>query len=362
MAGAIIGSFGLMQVIFRLPFGIWADRMRFHKLFIFIGIASAIISSLIFFFSDNIYFTLLARACVGITASAWVNITVLFSRCFRREETVKAMGLLNFFICFGQILGMVAGALLIGWVGGEYGLRAGYNSAFILSFVAAVLCLIPAAIIRETRESRGDFTPVSARKIKSVISDKRLLSVSAISIVMQFITFGLTFGFLTEYAHNVLHTTPVQNGVLTVVPYIPTALGALIISKISVGRTREPALVFLGMMLMSVFTIITPFIPNFWMLVSVQTIVGIGRGISFPLLMGLAIKHIAPEYHGTAMGTFQASYAIGIFVGPLFSGVIGDIFSLQYAFFLCGALCMAMAAIGYYLIKWTDANRFRNAI
>jgi MFS family permease len=342
MAGLIIGSYGIMQFTCRLPFGIWADRYKIHKLFIFTGIGFGILSSLIFIFTDNLVLAFVARTFAGITASAWVNILVMFSNGFDKNESIKAVGLLSFCNNTGQILGMQVGALLVGY--------AGYKSAFVMSLVLSVICLIPAAMIPKAKENNGG-DPPSFKVIKSVITDRRLLSVSVVAIVSQFITFGITFGFLTRYGDAVLHTTPFQNGILTVVPYIPSALGALVLANVLAGKIKEHILIFIGMALMAVFTVLTPFVTDFTLLVAVQTLVGLGRGISFPLLMGLAIKHVPPEHRGTAMGVFQSLYSVGIFAGPFFSGLIGEIFSIAHIFYLCGGVCMVMAVASYFVVR-----------
>jgi MFS family permease len=344
VAGLIIGSYGIMQFSLRLPFGVWADRYRIHKLFIFIGLGFGIVSSLIFLFTDNLALTFIARTFAGITASAWVNILVMFSNSFDKDESVKAVGLLSFCNNTGQILGMQTGALLVS--------AAGYKSAFALSLVLSAVCLVPAAMIKSNKlKNGGSAEPPSFKVIKSVITDRRVLSVSFIAIVSQFITFGITFGFLTRYGDAVLHTTPFQNGILTVVPYIPTAIGALVLANMLAGKVSEHRLIFAGMAMMALFTFVTPFITDFTLLVALQIFVGLGRGISFPLLMGLAIKHIPPEQRGTAMGVFQSLYSIGIFAGPFFSGIIGEIFSIAHIFYLCGVVCMVMAITAYFVVK-----------
>jgi MFS family permease len=341
VAGLIIGSYGIMQFALRLPFGIWADRYRIHKLFIFIGLGFGVVSCLIFLFTDNLALTFVARTFAGINASAWVNILVMFSNSFDKDESVKAVGLLSFCNNTGQILGMQAGALLVS--------AAGYKSAFALALALSAACLVPVAMIKN--KNGGSAKPPSFQIIKSVITDRRVLTVSLIAIVSQFITFGITFGFLTRYGDAVLHTTPFQNGILTVVPYIPSAVGALVLANVLAGKIKEHILIFAGMAMMAVFTLVTPFVTDFTLLVVVQTFVGLGRGVSFPLLMGLAIKHVPPERRGTAMGVFQSLYSVGIFAGPFFSGIIGEILSIAHIFYLCGGVCFVMAAASYFAVK-----------
>jgi MFS family permease len=49
----------------------------------------------------------------------------------------------------------------------------------------------------------------------------------------------------------------------------------------------------------------------------VQSVNGFSQGILFPLLLGMSIESIPHEKRATAMGAYQALYAIGMFAGPL---------------------------------------------
>jgi MFS family permease len=50
MVGLIAGSYGVTQMLLRLPLGIWSDRLSRRKPFILAGIAMGGLSSLVMFF------------------------------------------------------------------------------------------------------------------------------------------------------------------------------------------------------------------------------------------------------------------------------------------------------------------------
>ena len=59
------------------------------------------------------------------------------------------------------------------------------------------------------------------------------------------------------------------------------------------------------------FYICTPFIDTKGMLCLFQGLNGFSLGILFPLFLGMAVETISLEKRATAMGAYQAIYAIG---------------------------------------------------
>jgi hypothetical protein len=61
--------------------------------------------------------------------------------------------------------------------------------------------------------------------------------------------------------------------------------------------------------------------------------------------MGLSIVKVAAEDKATAMGVFQAVYALGMFVRPASAGVVAQILGFDGAFFLSAVVGVLSAAI-----------------
>ena len=354
MIGLVTGSYGFTQMILRIPLGILSDKLKTRKLFIIIGIIFTFLSALLLFATDNVILILIARASAGIAASTWVNFTVLFSSYFDANKSVSSLGFMTFYSNIGQIGGMIAGAVLISIVTGiANDGTTRYNSAFMLAAIIGVVSFILSFRIYEDREkiAANIKQSITVRQIFGLFADKTLISVSVIGAISQLITFGTLLGFTPKYAVDVLQTNAMQNGILMVLAYLPTALGALFLSKYLAEKVKEHILVCVGMILMAVFTIIIPLITDYTILVITQIFAGIGKGISFPLLMGLSIKKIPEEKRGTAMGIFQAVYGIGMFMGPLLMGIISDVFELNLSFVVLGSACLVTAVISYFLLK-----------
>jgi MFS family permease len=364
MIGIIIGSYGFVQMLLRVPLGMLSDKLGTRKLFIIIGITSTFLSASLLFLFDNIYVIWFARAIAGIAASTWVSFMVLFSSYYEKDKAVKAVGTLDFFSSTGQLSGILCGSLLVGFT------VMGDRSAFLLAAIIGIIAFALAFLIFEDRERlRGDKTPAAAAapslqkraneqnakpRITEILSNKTLMIVSVIGMISQLITFSTIFGFTPAYAREVLNITPFENGILMTFSYLPTAFGALFLGRFLSGRVKEYKLVFAGMLLMGITTILIPFIKIYRLLIISQTIAGFGKGISFPLLMGLSIKKISENARGTAMGIFQAVYSFGMFFGPFITGFINERFELGAAFILIGSICFICSVISYFSLRKLD--------
>ena len=340
LVGLITGSYGFVQFALRVPLGAAADKRGSHGRFITAGVLFAVLSALVLLSSENIYVIFFGRVLAGTAASTWVNFTVLYSSFYNEGESVSAIGTLSFYNNVGQMLAMLLGAYLIQWSGS-------FKSAFALSFAAGII-----ALLFSLRTAGGETQSAAQRfDFKALLRDKTLVTVSMIAAVSQFITFGTTFSFTTTYASSVLGSTPAQNGLLVVIPYIPTALGALFLGKTLAKRVKAQNLVLVGFALSGAFTLAVPFINDFNVLVAAQVLNGLGKGVSFPLLMGLSIKNVPTEARGAAMGFFQSTYALGMFLGPFFVGAVSDLISLETGFYAVGGICLLASLISYLIIK-----------
>ena len=69
-----------------------------------------------------------------------------------------------------------------------------------------------------------------------------------------------------------------------------------------------------------------------------QIVAGIGNAIVFSLLMAMVITGVKKDVMTTTMGMFQAIYGVGMVVGPIVLGSVGDYFGLTTGFIVVGTL------------------------
>jgi MFS family permease len=102
--------------------------------------------------------------------------------------------------------------------------------------------------------------------------------------------------------------------------------------------------------MMAAMMFVVPWIDNVPLLAISQGVSGLGRGLVYPLLMGLSIREISGPDRATAMGVYQATYAIGMFSGPMTGGAIADAVGLSGTFIISGTVSVIASVAALILL------------
>ncbi len=119
---------------------------------------------------------------------------------------------------------------------------------------------------------------------------------------------------------------------------IPHAAAPLIMEKLFVWRFGKWSILKAAFFLAAFFTCMIPMTENKLLLCIIQSVNGFSLGLVFPLMLGMSIERIAVEKRATAMGVYQALYALGIFGGPFVTGILNSWMGLKAGFFFCSSL------------------------
>ena len=335
--GLILASYGLTQLVFRLPLGLLSDRLRRKKVFALLGALLVTGSAVGLAFAHGPLSLFLFRALSGCAATAWVTITVLYNSHFPIEQAVRSVSQLNLLAAIGQIVAMSSG----GWLAEQWGAQAAFWASALLSVPA----LLAFSLVHDVRTSSGPGITWAA--FGRAISTPRLLLVSGLAACSQFAFFATALGYAAVHA-QAHSASDAQLGILTTAVQVTKALPSLLMSVLRRPRHGN-RMVAAGLALIAASLFFFPALTDLrWMIVS-QAVVGIGVGMSFPILMGLALQAVEPEARASAMGVFQSIYAVGMTLGPLFSGVIAG-WSGIWGVYLTNGVLLVIAALAAALL------------
>lgn len=338
--GIVLGSYGLMQLLFRLPFGILSDLAKVRRPFIIFGMFISTLSCLTFALTDSLGWVLLSRSLAGIAASTWVAFTVLYSSYFAEQEIHHAMGSISFAVVLAQLLGMSASGFIVN----EWGYHAPFWFSVMIAFLGAVLSWFT----YEPKEGVRRI-PVRLKDLTSVVREPILPKVSLLSILAHSIIFTTMFGFIPAFALSI----GLKAGDLGLIVFsfmVPHALATLLMGKLLVPVLGKWNSLLIAFLLSAAFTSITPSIDTKGWLCLIQSFNGFSQGLLFPALLGMSIESISHEKRATAMGVYQALYAVGMFAGPFLAGVLISAMGLAAGFYFAGG--MGFLASGL-IIRWT---------
>jgi MFS family permease len=330
--GMILASYGLTQLVFRLPLGLLSDRLRRKKVFALLGALLVTASALGLAFARGPLGLFLFRALSGCAATAWVTITVLYNSHFPIEQAVRSVSQLNLLAAVGQIVAMSSG----GWLADRWGAQTVFFASALLSLPA----LLAFSLVRDVRA--GSDQGITWAAFGRAITTPRLLLVSGLAACSQFAFFGTALGYAAVHA-QAHAASDTELGILTTAVQVAKALPSLLLSVRHKPREGH-RMVMAGLALVSAPLFVFPALTDLrWMIVC-QAIMGIGVGMSFPVLMGLALQAVEPEARASAMGVFQSIYAVGMTLGPLFSGLIAG-WSGIWGVYLTNGLLLVIAAL-----------------
>ncbi len=324
LVGTIVGVYGLAQFLFRVPLGVWSDRIGLRKPFILAGLAAACVGALGLGLSTDPLWLVVWRAMTGLGAAAWVAFTVLFSSYFPPEKAPRAMSQVTFISAFGQMTSTYAGGLIAQ--------QWGWNAPFYVGVVLALLAVAAAMMLDEKPMAAKRQTTV--HELWRIGTVPLLLAVSMVAMLGSWTQWATVNGFTLVYAAQ-LGATRADLGMLTTVMQLGYTLATLV-SGFLAERMGARATAMVGLGIQAAGAMVVPMAGTLPLVALTQVMGGAGRGLSYPLLMGLSIRSVRPADRATAMGVFQAVYALGMFAGPASTGVIGDALGMTAIFVVAG--------------------------
>lgn len=334
MVGIIIGSYGFVQMLVKIPLGIVSDKLNRRKIFIILGIIFSLISSLGLWLSNSALSMLIYRSMAGIASASWVIFSILFSSYYQSGEATKAVGYILAVNNFGRVSAMFAGSACAELFEEK--------SSFLLAAVVAVIGLLIGLFIVENRNISN--RPIEIGQLFAVAKSKNLMIMSFLGILLQFVNFATVYGFAPIAAES-LGASSSQLGLLMALSVLPTIPAVALSGSFFSRKYGEKKTLIAGFVVMALTCIAIPFIRSFSMLVATQFIGGFGIGVVEPLLMGLCIKDVEESKRGAAMGFHQSICGLGMFCGPVIVGFISDIASLNTGFIVTAFVGLIAAII-----------------
>lgn len=337
MVGLIIASYAIAQVALRIPIGVSADIVGRRKPFAVAAVVLSMIGAMGLAFAPNPWTLFAARAITGIAAAGWVAISVLYASYFTPERTGQAMSRIMSINTISIVIASVAGGVISD--------RFGPEATFYGGAAAGAVSLLLLSGAKEPEPDSGPREPYSKARFFQVARTPLLLTVGGIGILVQFVTFGGSFGFVPVYADRIGASDAEVGYVMTAM--LVAAVAGTLVSTYVVARMGHRAVILIGAIIVAASMAIVPSIESVGLLAASQAAGGFGRGLVNTVLIGLSLRAVAPAQRATAMGIYQAIYAIGMMSGPLVAGIVADASGLNTVFYMVAIVSIAAGLMGF---------------
>lgn len=331
--GIIIGAYGIMQIIGRIPVGLFADLRGQRKPFIVGGMFCTFLGSLTRVLFPNGSGYLAANLLSGLASVSWICFIVMFTDMFSKKELQSATGKIISLNNLGILLGFLAGMILHD----AYGMQTLCIAGTVAAFIGLVLSffLTPETNLTGVSPSKSD--------ISQVFRNHRVILFGLAALVQQGVAASTANSFTTRAAKE-MGASGMQIGLCSIV-YI---LSAVISSNFSNKKYKHltPAvtmpLLFLGL---AMYCFLVPNLPSVFFLYPLQILAGLGQGWLYASTTVEGMVEIPDSVHSTAMGFYASIYAIGMAVFPIFTGNIAENTGIPSAFYFLALICITSAVL-----------------
>jgi MFS family permease len=328
--GLALGSYGLTQALFQLPFGMLSDRYG-RKNIIYIGLLLFALGSFVSGYSDDINIIILGRAIQGAGAIS-AAITALVADLTRDEHRTKAMAMIGATIGITFALSLVGAPVLNRLIGvpGIF-MLTGFLS---LSAILVVRFVVPTPLNINTSKTLKEPTP----SFKSILKNKELsrlnfgiFALHAAQMAM-FIVVPIalaTSGGMDVNQHWKVYLPVLLSSFLFMVPII------IVSEKFNRAKLVFISSIFLMLIAQLMFGVL---INVFWGLVASLFVYFVAFNVLEASLPSLISKIAPPSAKGTAIGVYNTCQSLGVFFGGLLGGFLADFGGSFSVFSFCAIL------------------------
>jgi predicted MFS family arabinose efflux permease len=288
-------------------------------------------------------FVIFANVLLGVSQGfTWSSTVVMKIDLVGEKDRGFAMGLNEFAGYFA--VGLVA--FFTGYVANTYGITPYpfYIGIFIsLGGFALTLIWVKDTRIFVHKESATDTTAQLENVfLETTFKNKTLSSVTQAGLVNN-LNDGMIWGLLPIVLLS-LHFNNENIGIITAIYPTVWGIGQLFTGKMSDHYSKK-AMLFWGMLLQGLAILLIPFNTDFYVLASISALLGLGTALVYPTFLSTIAQATSPKQRAESIGTFRLWRDLGYAFGAIISGVIADIFGIQYAIFFIGGLTVASALV-----------------
>ena len=341
VVGVIVGVYGFSQMVLRLPVGVSADRAGRHRGFIAVGCLAACAASVLrVTLYDGVGF-LLGNVFSGLASAMWISFMVRYTSFYSAEDQQKGMARIVLYNNAGMLLGFVVGTLLYG----RTSMRLLCLLAATAGAVAAVLALLmEKEPVPATRRSTKELLPICA--------NRRLIFFSVLAVVQQGVQMSTTMSFTNQ----VLTSLGAGSGLVgcSSVFYMLCAVGCASLASGSwIRRVGAGRMIPISFVLVAVYCALVPTVGSIPVVFALQMLPGVSTGMLFSMLTTEAMREVPAWQKSTAMGFYQAVYAIGMTLLPMVTGAIASASGMSTGYFVLGGMALLSAAAAVLYMRRT---------
>ncbi len=332
LVGFALGAYGLTQAFFQIPYGIASDYFG-RKLVIVIGLLIFALGSFVAAWAPDMTWIIVGRVLQGAGAIS-AAVTALAADLTREEHRTKVMAMIGSSIGLVFALSLVGAPLLYGWIG--------MGGLFIMTGVLAL-----AAIVLLLKAVPPAPPPHGHEKLplRRVIFDADLLRLNLGIFVLHMVQMAMfvvlphalvDHGGLDAAAHWKVYLPAVLVSFAIMVPAIIAAERKDKMRPVFLAAVGLLVVVQGGLYLLH---------ESLWVLALWLLLFFVAFNVLEATLPSLVSRTAPPAAKGAALGVYNTTQAIGLFIGGAAGGYIAQHFGDNVVFAACTGLVLIWLAV-----------------
>jgi len=339
---SFIIAFGITKAIANYFTGKLANKFGRKNLLI-LGWVIALPIPFLLIYADNWNTIIFANILLGINQGlCWSSTVVMKIDLVGEKDRGLAMGLNEFSGYFA--VGLVAFFTSI--IAEKYGLRP---YPFYLGIALSILGLLFSIfIVKDTRshvalEQESD----SSKKVTNIFMSTTFtnpnLSATTQAGLVNNLNDGMIWGLLPVL---LLSQNFTLQDIGIIVGIYPTVWG---LSQLFTGKFADiysnKKILFLGMLLQGLAIILLAFVASKSSYILISIVLGVGTALVYPTFLVVIANNTSPNQRPESIGVFRLWRDLGYAIGALLSGIIADIFGIQYAIITIGIITILSSIV-----------------
>jgi MFS family permease len=338
---SFIVAFGITKAITNYFAGKLANKIGRKNLLV-IGWLFALPVPLLFINAPSWNWIVFANVLLGINQGlTWSSTVVMKIDLVGEKNRGFAMGLNEFtgYLAVGLI------AFLSAYVADKYGVNP---YPFYIGIALAILGLLFSFfLIKDTRKFVQYTEATETKKtlsnvfVATTLTDKTLSSVTQAGLVNN-LNDGMIWGLLPIVLVQQFDVKTI--GLIAAIYPGVWGIGQLFTGKMADSFPKKKML-FLGMLLQGVAILFIPYASTFLEFVAITTTIGLGTALVYPTFLTTIAQQVSANQRAECIGVFRLWRDLGYAFGAILSGVIADVFGINYAILTIGLLTVVSAII-----------------
>ncbi len=332
---SFIIAFGITKAITNYFTGKLANKFG-RKNLLLLGWLFAIPIPFILINATSWNWVIFANILLGINQGlTWSSTVVMKIDLVGEKDRGLAMGINEFAGYFA--VGVVA--FLTGVIAQKYGVTPyPFYLGIGISIIGLLLTLF---FVRDTRkfvdkeQKTAETGKLENVFLETSFKDKTLSSITQAGLVNN-LNDGMIWGLLPILLLS-LNYNEKNIGIIAAIYPAVWGIGQLFTGKMADIYSKK-GMLFWGMLLQGLAILSIPFFTSFYQLAVIASILGFGTALVYPTFLSAIADATHPKQRAESIGVFRLWRDLGYAIGAIVSGIIADLFGVQYAIVTIGVL------------------------